>query len=117
MKAKQDISRPRQNSPAAWSVPVRLDDIPDTGLHRELTADAAIRQARARVAGVEEVPRLQASFDLSRQGRDGLRVTGQVSATVRQTCVVTLEPLENEVAEAVDLSFVPGGAGEPVPRE
>src|SRR5262245_11293346 len=110
--ARQRIGRMSRSPTAVWSVPVRLDDIPEAGLHRELIADPAIRPALARAAGVDEVPRLQASFDLSRQGRDGLRVTGTVSATVRQTCVVTLEPIENAVEEPVDLSFVPGG-GEP----
>jgi len=36
---------------------------------------------------------------------------------VRQTCVVTLEPVENEVEEAVDLTFVPGGGSEAAARE
>jgi uncharacterized protein DUF177 involved in 23S rRNA accumulation len=33
-----------------------------------------------------------------------------VSATVGQTCGVTLEPIENEIDEAVDLVFVPAAA-------
>ena len=117
MKTSPHIPRTSQNSSPAWSVPVRLDEIPETGLHRELTADAAIRRSVAQAAGVDELPRLQANFDLIRQGRDGLRVTGHVSATVRQTCVVTLEPVENEVEEAVDLTFVPGGRSEAAARE
>jgi uncharacterized metal-binding protein YceD (DUF177 family) len=62
------------------------------------------------------VPRLSARFDVTRRGHDGLHVTGKVSATVRQTCVVTLEPLENEIEEAVDVTFVPDHerSGEPI---
>jgi hypothetical protein len=41
-----------------------------------------------------------------RQGA-GLRVSGRVSATVGQNCVLTLEPLANEVEEKVDLLFMP----------
>lgn len=93
--------------PHAWSLPVRLEDIPEAGLEFELTADQAIRSEIARVAGVQAVPRLQARFDVTRHGRDGLHVTGTVSALVRQTCVVTLDPVENEVHEPVDLTFVP----------
>jgi uncharacterized protein DUF177 involved in 23S rRNA accumulation len=33
-----------------------------------------------------------------------------VSATVGQTCVVTLEPIDNEIEEAVDLTFAPAAA-------
>jgi Large ribosomal RNA subunit accumulation protein YceD len=89
-----------------WSVPVRLDEIPETGLHLDIEADAAVRTAVAAAAGVNEVPQLTAGFDVARHGRDGLHVVGTVSARVRQTCVVTLDPVENEIAEGIDLVFV-----------
>ena len=92
-----------------WSVPVRRDDVPETGLHREIVADEATRAAVAAVAGVKALPRLQASFDLSRQG-SGLKLAGEVSATVEQTCVVTLEPMTTDVRESIDLVFVPAEA-------
>jgi hypothetical protein len=91
-------------------VPVRLDEIPETGLHFDIEADEGARTAVAVAAGVNDVPRLQAAFDVARHGRDGLRVVGTVSAQVRQTCVVTLEPIENEIEESVDLVFVPPSA-------
>ena len=43
-------------------------------------------------------------FDLTRRG-EGVRVTGRVKARVGQTCVVTLEPIESDLGEAVDLVF------------
>ena len=95
-----------------WSVPVRRDDVPETGLHLELVADEATRAALAGVAGIRALPRLDASFDVVRQGA-GLRVTGEVAATVEQTCVVTLEPMTSELHEPIDLAFVPPSAGEP----
>src|SRR5262249_57425402 len=91
MMTRQGIARTSQNSPVAWSVPVRLDDVPESGLRLELSPDPAIRPALARAAGVDEVPRLRARFDLIRQGHDGLRVTGHGSATLRPIFVVTLE--------------------------
>ena len=100
-----------------WSVPVRLDEVPETGLHVDLEADAAVRTAVATAAGVTDVPRLRAAFDVARHGRDGLRVVGTVSALVRQTCVVTLDPIENEIEESVDLVFVPPSALGPVAHE
>jgi uncharacterized metal-binding protein YceD (DUF177 family) len=90
--------------------------VPEEGQHVDLAADAETRAAVARIAGLRELPRLEATFDLSRHGRTGLQVTGRVSATVGQTCVVTLEPLINEVTEDVTLLFVPpvvAAAGEP----
>lgn len=88
-----------------WSVPVRRDDVPEQGLHLDLVADETDRAAVAAVAGIRALPRLEASFDVTRQGA-GLRVAGEVRATVGQTCVVTLEPLTTEVNEPIDLVFV-----------
>jgi uncharacterized metal-binding protein YceD (DUF177 family) len=93
-----------------WSVPIRIDDIPEAGRELELDADAAARAAVAAAAGVNDIPRLHATFELARRGNEGLRVVGTVSATVRQTCVVTLDPLENEIEEEIDLVFVPARA-------
>ncbi|MGC1778247.1 MAG: DUF177 domain-containing protein [Xanthobacteraceae bacterium] len=90
-----------------WQVPVAVDDIDEDGRHFALTADAAMRAAIARIAGLRELPRFEASFEVNRQGADGLHVTGTVSATAGQDCVVTLEPLLNEVSETVDLVFLP----------
>jgi len=103
-------------SPPIWTMPVRLDDVPESGLSLDLAADAPIRDALAKAAGVDAMPRLSARFDVTRHGRNGLHVTGKVSATVRQTCVVTLEAMENEVEEVVDVTFVPDHerSGEPI---
>ena len=67
--------------------------------------------AIAEAAGLAALPRLEASFDLTRHGADGLRVVGRVQATVVQNCVVTLEPIESPVDEAVDLVFLPEASG------
>ena len=98
----------KPDKPSPWQVPVALDDVSaETGRHFDLVADPGARAAVARVAGLRELPRLEASFDVTRQGLDRLHVTGRVSATVGQNCVVTLEPLSNEVEETVDLQFAP----------
>ncbi len=90
-----------------WSVPVTVEDIPDDGGHYELSADTEARAAVAKLAELRSLPRLDAVFDLTRLGDDSVHVRGEVSARVGQTCVVTLEPIENEVREAVDLIFAP----------
>ena len=72
---------------------------PKTGARFDLVADAQVRAAVARMAGLRDLPRLEANFDVTRRGA-GLHVAGRVSATVGQLCVVTLEPLVNEVEEA-----------------
>jgi hypothetical protein len=97
-------------SQAPWHVPVAVEDIAETGQHFALVADEETRANIARLAGLRDLPRLQADFDVTRQGAGGVRVSGRVSATVGQNCVVTLEPLTNEIDEEVDLLFMPQSA-------
>jgi hypothetical protein len=107
-KTDKKTDRAPAAAPGPWSVPVAVADVSaETGAHFALTADADARAAIARIAGIRELPRLDATFDVTRQGDDGLHVVGQVSATVGQNCVVTLEPLVGEIDEKVDLSFRP----------
>ena len=107
MSPKASVARTPPNRP--WSVPVRRDDVPESGLHLDLTADAATCAAVAALARVQAVPRLDATFDIARQGK-GLRIDGEVSAAVEQTCVVTLEPMTTEIREPIVLVFMPAGA-------
>ena len=89
-----------------WSAVVRLAEVGETGRHLELEASEPTRAALAKPAGVDAVERVIATFDLTRRGRDGLRVNGTIRATVQQTCVVTLQPVMNEIEETIDIEFV-----------
>jgi uncharacterized metal-binding protein YceD (DUF177 family) len=97
-------------STVPWSVPVAVDDIPQTGLHIAIDAPAETRAQLLRlVAGLSTVralASLSAVFDLTRRGAR-VHVTGHVRARVGQICVVTLEPIDNDVDETVDLLFAP----------
>jgi uncharacterized metal-binding protein YceD (DUF177 family) len=95
-----------QNAQSPWSVPVAVDDIPETGLHIEAEAPAEVRAQLVKLANLRDLPRLSAVFDLSRRG-GGVHVAGQVKARVGQTCVVTLEPLENDLDEPMNVLFAP----------
>lgn len=103
-------------TPQPWTVPVAVEDIPDTGLHVDIEAPAEVRAALASLSGLSALPELAASFDLAKAGT-GVHVVGKVSARVGQTCVVTLEPIENLVEEAIDLRFVPAAATPPTDVE
>jgi uncharacterized metal-binding protein YceD (DUF177 family) len=89
-----------------WTMPVRVEDVPEEGAHFELSADDKIRTEIAALAGLRALPRIVGSFDVTRSGQ-GLRVVGEVAATAGQTCVVSLEPVENEIREHIDLVFAP----------
>lgn len=99
-----------------WSIPVALAEIPDEGLQRSITAEPIQREAIAAAAGLRELPSLTATFELHRTSQDEIVVHGHVSATVGQTCVITLEPIDNVVREDVDLIFAPQNATSPPRR-
>ena len=90
-----------------WSATIRLDDVGEKGRHVELDAGETVRAALAKPAGVDAIERLVARLDLTRRGRDRLHVSGEVSGTVRQTCVVTLEAVVNDIKETIDVTFAP----------
>jgi uncharacterized protein DUF177 involved in 23S rRNA accumulation len=107
-RRSQDRSEERpQEITSPWRVPVAAEEIPDTGQRFDLVADGPVRAAVAKVAGLRDLPRFEAHFDVARRGAGGLHVTGKISATVGQTCVITLEPLANEIEETVDLLYEP----------
>ncbi|HTV30761.1 MAG TPA: YceD family protein [Xanthobacteraceae bacterium] len=101
-----------KSAPVPWRVPVAVHDIPEEGRHFVLVPDSDTRASIARLAGLRDLPRLEADFDVTRHGGDGLHVVGRVSATVGQTCVVSLEPLANNIEEDVDLLFIPKSAAD-----
>jgi hypothetical protein len=102
------MSRPNTESkPDPWRAPVIVAQIPDTGLHRKLEASAAERQGMAEVGGLRQVLSAQADLEIVPKSGGRYQVTGHVRARIGQTCVVTLDPIENEIEEKVDLTFAP----------
>ena len=90
-----------------WSVPVAVAQIPDTGLHREFEANSNQCRALAELGGLREVKSANASLDLTPMREGRVHVVGRVKARIGQTCVVTLDPIENDIDEAIDLIFAP----------
>ena len=90
-----------------WRVPVVVAQIPDIGLYRAFEAGEATRAAMADLAGLREIISASASFDLKLKSGGRVHVTGEVRARVGQTCIVTLDPIANEIEEMVDLVFAP----------
>ena len=93
--------------PDPWRVPVAVAHIPETGLHRDLEADKATREAIAAVGDLREVLAASASLDVTPKSGGRFHVEGRVRARIGQTCVVTLDPIENDIDEPIDLIFAP----------
>ena len=90
-----------------WSVPIAVEKIPETGLHRDIEADRAAREAMAEAAGVREILSASASIDVTPDSGGRFHVVGRVRARIGQTCVVTLDPIENDIDEPIDLILAP----------
>src|SRR5260370_17612222 len=90
-----------------WSVRVTVAQIPDSGLHRDIEAARAVRDAMAEVGGLREILSASASLDVTPKSGGRVHVAGHVRARIGQTCVVTLDPIENDIDEPIDLMFAP----------
>jgi hypothetical protein len=95
------------NTADPWRVPIIVAQIPDTGLQRAFEAGDATRAAMADMAGLSEIRSARASFDLTLKSGGRVHVTGEVHAWVGQSCIVTLDPVENEIDEVIDVVFAP----------
>jgi hypothetical protein len=90
-----------------WSVPIAVEQIPDTGLHRDIEASAATREAMAELGGLREILSASASLDVTPRNGGRVHVEGRIRARIGQTCVVTLDPIESDIDEPIDLIFAP----------
>ena len=82
-------------------------EVPPTGTHVMIEADAAQRAALATAADVVSVEALAAEILVKPWSGEGFSVTGRVRARLTQACVVTLEPVATTVDEAIDVKLVP----------
>lgn len=88
-----------------WAVPVVT--VPAAGKHVERSATEAEREAIARALSILACKSLACDVRI-RALRDGrYRVAGQITADVVQACVVSLEPVDGRIEEALDVEFWP----------
>jgi hypothetical protein len=92
-------------SPVAFKVNVAR--LPQKGMPVVIEADAAQREALALEHDLLEVGRYRAELLVTPWRRNGVKVTGKVSADVVQQCVVTLEPMNAKVSADVEGLYLP----------
>lgn len=90
-----------------WSVPLAVVQIPDTGLARDIEASPAERDALARLGQLPGVAFAKASLVVTPIGNGHVHVVGRVRGRVTQTCVVTLDPIDSDLDEPIDVMFAP----------
>lgn len=99
------------NKPA-FSRPLRVDDVPETGLEIKLAANEEERARLAAADDLDALSLLEAELHVVRRGKHGLRVSGEVRARITQTCVVSLELFETETREPINVVFAPQSEAE-----
>jgi hypothetical protein len=95
---------PTTSDPGPLSRSVKVDDIPGGQIEVTVEANPEERAALAVEFGLAGIERLVGRYDVVRKGRY-VEVTGDVEATIEQTCVVTLEPFVSTVKERVELRY------------
>ncbi len=82
-----------------------VSSVTEGGTVFHVVASADERRAVATDCGLPGIDALAAAFLVAREGPDGARVTGSVTARIRQTCVLSLDEFETDLEEPVDLRF------------
>jgi hypothetical protein len=89
----------------AWEHAVQ--DIPEAGLAIERSASAGERDAIAQALELPGCRSLNVRYTLMPRGGGHVHLSGTLQAQVEQACVVTLEPLLNDVAASFKVDYWP----------
>ena len=88
-----------------WDHPVA--DVPEDGLSIERAATDKEREEISRTLDLVACPSFVARYRIKPRSNGNYHLEGSLEATVEQTCVVTLEPLTNKVAQTYAVDFWP----------
>lgn len=93
-----------------YSCKVNTNRVVDKDETITVAPDAAGLDAIAAAYDLVSMRDLQARFTLKPYRKAGVRVVGPVRASITQTCVVTLEPFDSDLALDVDRTFEPASS-------
>lgn len=86
---------------------VSVSRLPQKGMAVRLKASDQECAALARAHGLQSVTNFEAAILVAKWRRDGVRISGTITANIVQTCSITLEPLPAQIATEIDAMFVP----------
>lgn len=84
--------------------------VPEDGLEQEREASPAQCAALAATMDILAVESLHVRYRIEPLTKGRFRLAGELKARVSQACVVTLDPVATDIAEAIDVEFWPAGA-------
>jgi uncharacterized metal-binding protein YceD (DUF177 family) len=89
---------------------VSVARLPQNGMPLTLTANENELRELAKAHGLVSVQSFKAELLIKKWRRDGVKITGRVTADITQSCVVTLEPLDSHLENEIDAVFVQEGS-------
>lgn len=97
-----------KSHPPEFSRVLSVARIPPKGVEETLQAKPVERTALAKRFDLIDIPRLEAHLTLKPESDDAIHVTGDINAEIVQQCIVSLEPITNNLNIGVDLLLIPG---------
>lgn len=92
---------------ALFSLTVAVRGIGRKGQTVKLEADAGQRAALAKSLAIEAIERFGVEIHLRRVSGGVVHLRGRLEADVVQTCVVSLEPMQQHIDEPVSVTLLP----------
>jgi uncharacterized metal-binding protein YceD (DUF177 family) len=92
---------------SAFSFPVKVGHVSANPVTVTISADQADLEKLKAQWDVLDVVAFEAEIAIGRWKRDGVRLKGRVRATIEQACVVTLDPVQQQIDEEVETVFLP----------
>ena len=99
-----------------FSFPVKVRSLPSKGRLETFKADDEVARKIAEENQLITVERFVATAHVTPWRRDGITVSGKVSARLVQPCAISGEPLNTGVDETFEMVFVPEGSKLAKPR-
>lgn len=85
----------------------KIKEIPRAGITQHRQADQGLRRALAKELNTPDCHSLVADYTIRSAAGGRYELKGRIEAEFTRTCVVSLEPLRETVAEPIDCTFVP----------
>lgn len=86
---------------------ISTHEIPSHGLKDRIAFTKKQCLEIANILGIEDVSRFEFDYELKQTGQGRYRLTGDLTAHVTQQCVITLDPVESQIDEKLEIDLWP----------
>lgn len=96
------MAQPVKQPKGEWSHLIIVEEIPSQGKEFTITPNESEKKAIAKRLEIVSLDSLTAKLSVSRQNGHVIQVSGKFDAQLTQNCVVTMEPLKQQVSDEFD---------------